>query len=155
MSADIFLYRPFALLRGWTLEALGDRAGARKNYEAARAMLADSVALYPNDPRIRIALGLAYAGLGRRHDAVREARRAMELAPLAENNPRATAFMGGAVEVFSQAGEKDAAFKLLELLLAMPAGREVSVPLLRVDPVFDPLRSDSRFEQLLQRFSTD
>jgi serine/threonine-protein kinase len=152
---DVYLYRPLVLMRGWTLEALGDRTGARKNYEAARAMMADSVAAHPDDPRMRIALGLAFAGLGRKQDAVREARRAMELAPLAHNNPRATAFMGGAAEVFAQAGETDRALELLELLLAMPAGREASVPLLRVDPIFDSLRSDPRFQQLLDRFSTN
>ena len=52
-----------------------------------------------------------------------------------------------------QLGEADAALQLIELLLAMPAGREVSVPLLRLDPTFDPLRSDPRFEALLSRFS--
>jgi serine/threonine-protein kinase len=155
ISFDGFVYRPIVLLRGWTQEALGDRARARANYEAARSLLADSVAVHPDDPRIRIALGLAYAGLGRKQQAVQEARRAMELAPLSQNNPRATAFMGGAAEVLAQAGDTDGALELLELLLAMPAGREASVPLLRVDPIFDPLRSDPRFEQLLKRFSTD
>ena len=43
---------------------------------------------------------------------------------------------------------------LLELLFSMPAGREASVPLLRVWPGFDPLRSDPRFEELLARFAT-
>jgi hypothetical protein len=61
--------------------------------------------------------------------------------------------MGGALEVFVALGEADAAFELLELLLAIPAGREVSVPLLRLDPAFDVLRSDPRFDELLGRFS--
>ena len=39
---------------------------------------------HPTDPHIRVALGLAYAGLGRTADALREARRAIELAPIAE-----------------------------------------------------------------------
>jgi hypothetical protein len=37
----------------------------------------------------------------------------------------------------------------------MPAGREISVPLLRKDPAYDPLRGDPRFERLLTRFSTN
>lgn len=150
---DDFSYRPVVLLRGLTLETLGDGAGARRNYEAALMMLVDSVRVHPDDPRMRIALGLAYAGLHRKEDAVREARRAMELAPLAQNNTRATAFMGGAAEIFAQVGDTDSTLKLLELLLAMPAGREASVALLRVDPTFDLLRRDPRFELLLQRFS--
>ena len=102
---------------------------------------------------MRVALGLAYAGLHRRADAMREARAATELVPVSENSTSATAFMGGAVEIYAQLGEADAALELIELLLAMPAGREVSVPLLRLDPIFDPLRSDPRFEALLARFS--
>ena len=65
----------------------------------------------------------------------------------------ATAFMGVAVEVFARAGEVDAAFEMLELLLAMPAGREATVAFLRVWPGFDPLRSDTRFDQLVARFA--
>ena len=102
---------------------------------------------------MRVALGLAYAGLHRRADAMREARTATELVPVSDDSPVATAFMGGAVEIYAQLGEADAALELIELLLAMPAGREVSVPLLRLDPTFDPLRSDPRFEALLGRFS--
>lgn len=107
---------------------------------------------HPRDPRIRIALGLTYAGLGRKADASREARTAVELVSLSHDNPAATGAMGGAVEVFARVGENDAALQLLELLLGIPAGREVSVPLLRTDPTFAPLRSDPRFDQMIERF---
>ena len=61
---------------------------------------------------------------------------------------------GRSRQAFAEAGEIDAAFELLELLFTMPAGRTVSVALLRVWPGFDPLRSDPRFEELLARFAT-
>ena len=150
---DNLVYRPVSLLRAQTLERMGDTSRARPAYEAARAILADSVAAHPRNPGMRVALGLAYAGLHRRADAMREARTATELAPVTDSSPLATATMGGAVEIYAQLGEVDAALQLIELLLAMPAGREVSVPLLRLDPTFDPLRSDPRFEALLRRFS--
>jgi serine/threonine-protein kinase len=153
LSRDGLVYQPTALMRAQCYEALGDAVKARSHYEAARAMLADSVRAHPNDASIRVVLGLAHASLGRPQDAVREARRAMELAPLSENSPGATAFMGVAVEVFGRVGELDAAFELVELLLAMPAGREVTIPFLRLWPGFDPLRNDPRFEQLINRFT--
>lgn len=154
LSRDGLVYQPTSLMRARLHEALGHRGLARASYEEARAVLQDSVAAHPTDPSVRIPLALAYAGLGRTSEAVSEARRAMELAPIASGTGEATAFMGGAVEVFARAGETDAALDLLELLFSMPAGREVTVPFLRVWPAFDPLRSDPRFEELLVRFDS-
>jgi serine/threonine-protein kinase len=155
LSRDGLVYQPIALMRAQSYESVGERGQARTHYEAARAVLRDSIAAHPRDASIRVALGLAYAGLGRKTDAVREARRAMDLAPLAQNSLGATAFMGVAVEVFGRVGELDEAFKLLELLLAMPAGREVTIAFLQVWPGFDPLRGDARFQELLARFPVE
>jgi hypothetical protein len=66
---------------------------------------------------------------------------------------QATATIGGVVEVFLTAGEHDDALQLIELLLTIPDGREISVPLLRSEPMFDPLRSVARFQQLRLRFA--
>jgi hypothetical protein len=38
-------------------------------------------------------------------------------------------------------------------MFTLPAGREITEPLLRVDPLYDPLRTEPRFDQLIQRFS--
>jgi DNA-binding SARP family transcriptional activator/TolB-like protein/Tfp pilus assembly protein PilF len=153
ISQDDHNYKPVSLMRATVLQELGRYAEAATDFEAARVLLEDSVAAHPENGTIRVSLGLAYAGLGRSADAVREARKAMEATPLTGDNPAATAVMGSAVEVFIQAGETGAALELLELLLSMPAGREVSVPLLRIDPTYDALRSDPRFDQLIERFS--
>ena len=63
----------------------------------------------------------------------------------------AMAVMGGAAEVLAQAGDHGGSFALLERLLEIPAGREVSVAMLRADPMWDPLRSNPRCERLLRR----
>jgi TolB-like protein/Flp pilus assembly protein TadD len=153
LSRDLLTYEPKPLMRAQLLEALGQREAALASYRSARTVILDSVAANPTNPNMRIALGMAYAGLGDTTDAVREARRAMELEPIARRTDEAMAVMRGAVEVFAKIGEKDETFELLELLFSMPAGREVTVPFLRVWPAFDPLRSDPRFEELLARFA--
>jgi serine/threonine protein kinase/tetratricopeptide (TPR) repeat protein len=155
LSRDGLVYQPASLMRAQIHEVLGDRSRAQANYEAARTFLVDSADAYPHNASIRAALGLAYAGLGRKRDALEAARRAMDLVPLTQESAVATAFMGVAVEVYARTGEFDAAMALLELLLAIPAGREITVPFLRVWPGFDPLRTDPRFEPLLERFASD
>jgi hypothetical protein len=52
-----------------------------------------------------------------------KARRAMDLVPVGSNTPAATAFMGGAVEVFARAREFERALQLLELRFSIPTGR--------------------------------
>ena len=153
LSRDGLVYHPRALMQAEMYHGLGDEREARAHYEIARAMMADSAAAHPNDPSIHAALGLALAGLGRKRDAISEAERAMEIEPVSKNSRAATAHMGIAVEIFARVGEHDRAFETLELLLSMPSGREASIPFLRVWPGFDPLRSDPRFDQLLDRFS--
>jgi tetratricopeptide (TPR) repeat protein len=150
---DFFVYQPNSLMRARLYDGMGDRARARSSYAAARRLLQDSLRVHPDDPHIRVSLGYAEAGLGRRAEAVREGRRALELAPIAKGSEVAQVVMGGAVEVFAKAGQHDAALDLLELLFSMSAGRDASVPLLRVWPGYDPLRGDPRFEQLLVRFA--
>jgi tetratricopeptide (TPR) repeat protein len=155
VSEDEMVYRPHSLLRGMAYDAAGDPATARAHYDTARAMMEDSVTAHPNDPRLYIALGMSLAGLGRRADAIHAAERAMELAPISADIARATCFMGGAAEIFAFLGENDAAIRLLDQLLRLPAGREASVPLLRVDPAYDRLQGDPRFQQMLQRYATN
>ena len=91
---DSLVYRPVPLLRAQTFERMGDPRRARTAYEAAKALLEDSVTAHPRHAGMHIALGLAYAGLHRRADAMREARTATELAPVSENSPVATAAHG-------------------------------------------------------------
>ena len=151
VSADVYTYRPLPLLRAQIFDDLKDSAAARAWYERTRRLVRDTLAVRPDDPRLHIAMGWALAGLDRRTEAVAAARRAMALAPGARNAFDALPFVGAAAEVFARAGDTGGAVALLDSLLQLPAGREASVTLLRVDPTWDPIRSDPRFQALLTR----
>ncbi len=153
LSRDGLVYYPTALMQADMLYGLGDMRKAKVYYERARAGLAASAAKSPHDPSVRGALALSEAGLGRRTEAIADAAGAIDLARGARNRLGASGPMGTAVEVYARVGDLDRAFQTLELLFAMPAGREASVHHLQTWPGFDPLRTDARFNELLQRFT--
>ena len=105
------------------------------------------------DGSIHAALGLVYAGLNRKREAIAESERAMNITKLSKNAGFATAYMGLAIEVFGRVGESDRAFEMIELMMTMPAGREVTIPFLRVWPGYNSLKKDPRFDALLKRFA--
>jgi serine/threonine-protein kinase len=58
-------------------------------------------------------------------------------------------------EVDVMLGDNDAAITALDKALAASTGRSVSVPLLKLDPMWDPIRNDPRFQALLEKYSSD
>jgi tetratricopeptide (TPR) repeat protein len=140
-------------LRAQVYEQMGDTVRARADYRAAHDLLKDTVATQTPDAWRHIMLGLTYAGLKQRDDAVREARIGLELLPVSKDATGAPFVMVTAAEILARVGDADGALDLLDQLLGMNAGVVASVPLLRLDPTWDPLRNDPRFEQLLRRHS--
>jgi serine/threonine-protein kinase len=147
-SFDDVFYRPRALLEGQAYADLGDTTRARERYEAARVDLEKMLKADTSAARVRLALALAYAGLGRNKEALAEAERALN-ASTQEGAEAKTATLVGIAEIRTRGGDIEGAVDIIERLLGMPAGGEVSVPLLRVDPVWDPLRRNARFARLL------
>ena len=154
MPEDPNSYHSPPLLRAQVLIDIGDSARARAYFDTARVQLERVVAQRPNDFRYQVALGLAYAGLGRIADAKRAADRALVLMPPSRTVPAGTTAMKGAAEILAQIPQyRGAAIDLLDRLMQMPAGREASVPLLRIDPAWKPLRNEPEFQRLLARYS--
>jgi len=92
-------------------------------------------------------LGIAYAGLGRREEAIREGKRAVEIRPLSKDAYSGTQRILTLARIYAMLGEQDAAIDQLEVLLSIPS--ELSVPLLKIDPLWDPLREHPRFQALV------
>lgn len=87
--------------------------------------------------------------LGHSDAAVRLAQRATELLPLSRDAYYGTPYLAGLAQVNAQTGHLDEAIALLQRLQAIPAGETVSIERLKLDPVWDPLRKDPRFQKLL------
>jgi len=90
--------------------------------------------------------------LGRNADAIAAARRISEVMPLSRDAYFGAYALAGLAEVEAHAGAKDQALQLIDQLLAMPAGDVMSVTRLKLDPMWDPLRGDPRFQALLKKY---
>jgi len=87
--------------------------------------------------------------LGRNAEALRLAIRAAELSPIEKDALAAPAVLDALAQIQAKAGDPAGAVKTLQRLLAIPAGIDVSIARLRVDPIWDPIRNDPGFQQLL------
>jgi serine/threonine-protein kinase len=97
---------------------------------------------------IELCLALAYAGLGRKDDAIRLAKKALTKDPLETDAFLGTFRIQMAALVFVRTGLYGDAIDQLEVLLSVPS--ETSRALLRIDPAWDPLRDNPRFQKLLE-----
>jgi TolB-like protein/Tfp pilus assembly protein PilF len=144
------VHRPVATagLRGVALEAVGDTA-AHREFEAAIRLLEKEIRSGRSEPSIHAALGRAYAGLDRRNDAVSEGTKAIELLPVSQDAFDGTFYLQQFAEIQARVGNTDEALSAIRQLLDLSAGLMMSPALLRLDPVWDPIRNDPGFQQLL------
>jgi TolB-like protein/Tfp pilus assembly protein PilF len=146
---EIPVDQPKALFIGQALRLLHKDAEARAAYEEARVVLEASVREVPDDAMRHALLGQIYAALGRKEDAIREGKRAMEILPESKDaleGPMATI---GLAQIYAVVGDRDNALSLLEHLLEIPSS--LSVHMLQLDPIWDSLRNDPRFTELLKK----
>ena len=139
------------LSRGQVQMLMGQGDLARRSYEAARLELEKRIAQDPNDARSHGSLGIAYAGLGRRTDAVREAKLGCDLMLASKNPFSEVGRLVDLAQVYTMVGRPGEAIAVLDDRLSRSGG--FTVRLLRLDPAWDPLRSDPRFQALLTKYA--
>jgi tetratricopeptide (TPR) repeat protein len=141
-----------AFLKANVYAALKDEAKAKANYEEAREKAEKAVQESPEDGPRHALLGLIYAGLGRCEEALTEARRAVELLPEAKDAFDGPILVVTRARISMMCGDLDTALALLDRSLQTASG--ITLPELRLDPVWDPLRSDPRFSKMLAKFGS-
>ena len=144
--------RPNALLAAYAFDMLGDAEAAASAYEIAKGLLEAEVIESPEDPRLRSSLGIVYAAQGRHEDAVREGKLACDLLPRSKDGYYYLPFVVDLAHIYTILGDNEAALEQLEHLLANPS--YLSAPFLRMDPRWDPLKDDPRFQALLEKYDT-
>ncbi|MGH7580257.1 MAG: TPR end-of-group domain-containing protein, partial [Gemmatimonadales bacterium] len=127
----------------------GDSRIANAYFDSAATILHARSTARPEDPELHAELAAAYAGLGRREAAMREGQRAVELRPPSKDTWLGEDMVRNLAVVYATLGQADSAVKQLRLLLTMPSW--ISVPGLRADPTWDPIRRDPAFQALVRQ----
>ena len=136
-----------AFWTGLVARTKGDAAAALAAFDVARAVQEQLARARPDSGGRLSGLGLIDAGLGRKEDAIREGRQAVELTPIAKDSLEGPEVVTNLAAIYAWVGERDLAIEQLEIAAKIPNG--VHYGDLRLDPTWDPLRGDSRFEKIV------
>jgi TolB-like protein/predicted Zn-dependent protease len=138
---------PHAWFEGIVAKLRQDMAAAQSAFTTARSEAERIVASQPENAKPLSVLALIDAQLGQKDKAVREGRTAYELLPIAKDAVDGPLLNANLANVYALVGEKDLALKELETLSKIPCGPTYGE--LRLDPEWDALRSDARFEKIV------
>ena len=131
-------------------QAAGDKAKARPLYMEVRTQMQAALRQRPDDADLHMDLSYAAAGLGLKDEAISEGRKATTLMSVGLDAGSGPSYLEQLTELYVRVGEYDQAINLLQKLLAMPtSGSAISPALLKLDPIWDPLRKDPRFQKLI------
>jgi tetratricopeptide (TPR) repeat protein len=129
----------------------GEHPEMNAEFGLARNQLLHKVEENPEDPARLSTLGQIDAYLGRKQDAIKEARRAVEMLPVTKDAFSGPPLLNNLAIVYALTDEMDLAFQALEVSIKIPGG--VTYGELKLDPDWDSLRNDMRFEKLLTQLA--
>jgi len=147
MTSGEVLSRSF--MEGVIARVAKDDTKAQAAFTAARAEQEKIIQAQPNYGPALCVLGLIDAALGRKEEALREGRRAVELSPIEKDATRGIAMVKYLAMIAAWVGDKDLAFKQLAIVVRNPS--DLSYGQFKLMPFWDPLRGDPRFEDLVEK----
>src|SRR5581483_11682499 len=141
--------KPKDLFEGAIYRFLNDNEKALAAFQRARPIAENAVREGPDDASRHVTLGLILAGLGEKDLAIAEGKRAVQLLPESQDALDGARVTLALAQIYAWTGETDEALQLLDRSLKTPNG--ITVFFLKLDPVWEPLRGDPRFQALIDR----
>jgi len=143
--------RPKSMYRAFIYDYLKKDDLAHAAYDSARVILERDIQENMDDPRYHSSLGVAYAGLGQKKDAVREGKKAVELLPYEKDATYSTLYIMDLAAIYAMTGEYDQAIEQIKFLLSIPS--PVSKTWLKVDIRFAPLLGNPKYRNMIKKYS--
>src|SRR5262249_41980795 len=144
---------PKAFIEGIIYLLQGNKEKAQPALEHALLVSEQLLRDAPDDPGRHAQRGFILAALERKEEAIAEGKRAVELLPESQDafdGPRGTSALA---EIYACTGESDEALRLIDRSLGTPGG--LTIPMVKLDPVWDPLRKDPRFQALIDKYAAN
>ena len=142
-----FSYKPEYLLTALVYMLMKNETLATKNFKSAVQVLKEKIKEHPDDSRLYTSLGICYAGLGQKEDAIKEGKHGYELLPISKEAWRGTFRLLDLAQIYTMVGEQELALDAIEDLLIRPTDA-ISPWLLKLDPTWEPLRGNPRYQKL-------
>jgi tetratricopeptide (TPR) repeat protein len=141
------VYFSAIFVQGLVARIQGDTTAANAAFSKARAQQEDLVRTQPDYAPLVCVLGLIDAALGRKEEALREGRRAIELLPVTKDSINGIHMMEYLAMICAWTDEKDVALQQLAIVTQTPG--QLSYGQLKLHPYWDSLRGDPRFEKIV------
>ena len=138
------------LLQAQIYGLAGQQQLEKSCYESAMKILKARIQQRPEEAGYHSSLGIAYAGLGRKQDAIREGKAGVDLMPIGKDALNGFSQVEELARIYAMVGEYDESIRLLEYLMSIPG--DLGIGALRLDPAWKPLRDKPRFQTLLLKY---
>jgi tetratricopeptide (TPR) repeat protein len=135
---------------GFARKGLHDEPGARAAFLKAKSIAEDNLKRSPDSADEHLQLAKVLAQLGEKEAALAEAQRASELLPESKDAFGGAEIAAGVAEVYAILGDNDRVIDVLDGLLTRPSG--VTAQGLKINPIWDPVRGDPRFQALIEKY---
>ncbi len=145
-----FFYIPKDILLAEVYGLNNNRKSELAYYDSARVVIESKLKEFPNDARMHSSLGITYAGLGQKDKAIKEGKRGVELLPISKEAWNGYYREVDLAKIYTMVGDYDLAIDKIDYLLSNPG--ELSVPYIKIDPVWKPLRNNLHFQKVLEKY---